>query len=61
MQRSELDTPMEQAVELVVALALGRADALSGSFLDVDDDLEDLIAQAEAIRREQRLKLRLRT
>jgi len=56
-----LDTPMEQAVEFVVALALGRADALSGSFLDVDDDLEELIAQAEAIRREQRLMLRLRT
>ncbi len=56
-----LDTPMEQAVELVVALASGRADALSGCFLDVDDDLEELIAQAEAIRREQRLMLRLRT
>lgn len=56
-----LDTPMEQAVELVVALALGGADALSGSFLDVDDDLEGLIAQAEAIRSEERLKLRLRT
>jgi NAD(P)-dependent dehydrogenase (short-subunit alcohol dehydrogenase family) len=56
-----LDTPMEQAVELLVALALGRADALSGCFLDVDDDLEELIAQAEAIRSEERLKLRLRT
>jgi NAD(P)-dependent dehydrogenase (short-subunit alcohol dehydrogenase family) len=56
-----LDTPMEQAVEFVVALALGRADALGGCFLDVDDDLEDLIAQAEAIRSEERLKLRLRT
>jgi NAD(P)-dependent dehydrogenase (short-subunit alcohol dehydrogenase family) len=56
-----LDTPMEQAVELVVALASGRADALSGTFLDVDDDLEASIAQAEAIRREQRLMLRLRT
>ncbi len=55
-----LDTPMEQAVDLVVALASGRADALSGCFLDVDDDLEALIAQAEAIRREQRLTLRLR-
>lgn len=56
-----LDTPIEQAVDLVVALASGRADALSGCFLDVDDDLEALLARAETIRREQRLMLRLRT
>lgn len=56
-----LDTPIEQAVDLVVALASGRADALSGCFLDVDDDLEALLAQAETIRREQCLTLRLRT
>ncbi|MFZ2360846.1 MAG: SDR family oxidoreductase [Anaerolineae bacterium] len=56
-----LDTPIEQAVELVVALASGRADALSGCYLDVDDDLEELIEQAQAIRREPRLMLRLRT
>jgi len=53
------DTPIERAVEFVVALALGRADALSGCYLSVDDDLEALLAQAEAIQREQRHMLRL--
>ena len=55
-----LDTPMEQAVEFVVAVALGRADALSGCFLNVDDDLDTLVGQAEAIQHEARLTLRLR-
>jgi NAD(P)-dependent dehydrogenase (short-subunit alcohol dehydrogenase family) len=54
------DTPIEQAVAFVLAVASGRADALSGCYLSVDDDLEDLAAQAEAIQREARLTLRLR-
>jgi len=37
------DTPIERAVEFVVALALGRADALSGCYLSADDDLEALL------------------
>jgi len=54
------DTPMEQAVAFMLAVASGRADALSGCYVGVDDDLEALVAQAEAIRREARLTLRLR-
>jgi NAD(P)-dependent dehydrogenase (short-subunit alcohol dehydrogenase family) len=54
------DTPIKRAVEFMVALASGHADALSGCFLSVDDDLATLIAQAEAIRSEARLTLRLR-
>ena len=54
------DTPMEQAVAFMLAVASGRADALSGCYLSVDDDLEALVAQAEAIQREARLTLRLR-
>ena len=54
------DTPIERAVEFVVALATGRADALSGCYLSVDDDLEGLVAQAETIHDEARLTLRLR-
>ncbi len=61
LYREGQDTPIEQAVEFVVALALGRADALSGCYLSEDDDLEALIAQAEAIQSEERLRLRLRT
>jgi NAD(P)-dependent dehydrogenase (short-subunit alcohol dehydrogenase family) len=54
------DTPMEQAVAFMLAVASGRVDALSGCYLSVDDDLEALIARAEAIQREARLMLRLR-
>jgi NAD(P)-dependent dehydrogenase (short-subunit alcohol dehydrogenase family) len=54
------DTPIEQAVAFVLAVASGRADALTGCYLSVDDDLEALIAQAEAIQRQARLTLRLR-
>jgi NAD(P)-dependent dehydrogenase (short-subunit alcohol dehydrogenase family) len=53
------DTPIERAVELVLALASGRADALSGCFLSVSDDLDTLVAQAETIQREERLRMRL--
>ena len=54
------DTPMEQAVAFMLAVASGRVDPLSGCYVGVDDDLEALVAQAEAIQREARLKLRLR-
>jgi NAD(P)-dependent dehydrogenase (short-subunit alcohol dehydrogenase family) len=54
------DTPMEQAVAFMLAVASGRADALSGCYLSVEDGLEALVAQAEAIRSEARLTLRLR-
>jgi NAD(P)-dependent dehydrogenase (short-subunit alcohol dehydrogenase family) len=54
------DTPIEQAVAFVFAVASGRADALSGCYLSVDDDLEALIAEAETIQNDGRLTLRLR-
>jgi 3-oxoacyl-[acyl-carrier protein] reductase len=53
------DTPIESAVEFMLALASGRADVLSGCYLSVDDDLNALIAQAETIQREQCHTLRL--
>jgi NAD(P)-dependent dehydrogenase (short-subunit alcohol dehydrogenase family) len=54
------DTPMKQAVAFMLAVASGQADALSGCYVGVDDDLAALVAQAQAIQREARLKLRLR-
>jgi NAD(P)-dependent dehydrogenase (short-subunit alcohol dehydrogenase family) len=54
------DTPIEQAVAFVLAVASGQADALSGCYLSVDDNLEALVAEAEAIQRAARLTLRLR-
>jgi NAD(P)-dependent dehydrogenase (short-subunit alcohol dehydrogenase family) len=53
------DTPIERPVGLVLALASGRADALSGCFLDVRDDLDTLVSQAETIQRDDRLRMRL--
>ena len=53
------DTPMEQAVAFVLAVASGRADVLSGCYLSVDDDLEALVTEAEAIQHDGRLTLRL--
>jgi NAD(P)-dependent dehydrogenase (short-subunit alcohol dehydrogenase family) len=53
------DTPIERSVELVLTLASGKADALSGCFMSVDDDLDALLAQADAIQSEGRLRLRL--
>jgi NAD(P)-dependent dehydrogenase (short-subunit alcohol dehydrogenase family) len=53
------DTPIEQAVRVVVALASGRYDALSGSFLTVEDDLDALLAEADEIVRTGRRRLKL--
>jgi hypothetical protein len=45
---------------LVVELATGRADALSGRFLHVLDDLDDLVARADEIARQDAYALRFR-
>jgi NAD(P)-dependent dehydrogenase (short-subunit alcohol dehydrogenase family) len=55
------DTPIQRSVELLLFLASGKADALSGRFIDVDDDLDALVQQAEAIQRDDLFTLRLRT
>jgi NAD(P)-dependent dehydrogenase (short-subunit alcohol dehydrogenase family) len=53
-------TPAAQAGALVVGLAAGRADALSGCFLHVSDDLAALAREADAIRADDRYTLRVR-
>ena len=43
----------ELAPKLVVALASGRADALAGRYIHAEhDDIEDLIARADEIERD---------
>jgi NAD(P)-dependent dehydrogenase (short-subunit alcohol dehydrogenase family) len=44
-----LDLPPERPAELVVTLASGRADALSGRFIRPDDDLDRLLASPDEI------------
>jgi NAD(P)-dependent dehydrogenase (short-subunit alcohol dehydrogenase family) len=50
----------ERVADLVVLIATGRADALSGRFLFALDDIEDLIRRAAEIRREDLYTVRLR-
>jgi NAD(P)-dependent dehydrogenase (short-subunit alcohol dehydrogenase family) len=45
------DVPAEKAAQLVVQLASGRADALSGRFLGVADDLAKLLGRLEEVKR----------
>lgn len=49
------------AVGLVVALAAGKADALSGRFISVDDNLDMLVQQVDTIVQDDLYTLRLRT
>lgn len=51
--------PPERAGQLVAALASGRADALSGRYVSVYDDVESWIDRAEEIQREDLYRLRL--
>jgi 3-oxoacyl-[acyl-carrier protein] reductase len=53
-------TPPELAPQLVRVLASGRADALAGRYLHAEhDDIEDLIARADEIAREDLNAIRL--
>ena len=53
--------PPERSAELVLQLASGRADILSGRFLDITDDIDALIARVEEIKRDDLYTMRLRT
>jgi NAD(P)-dependent dehydrogenase (short-subunit alcohol dehydrogenase family) len=54
-------TPPELAPRLVRSLASGRADALSGRYIHAEhDDLDDLVARADEIRRDDLNAIRLR-
>jgi NAD(P)-dependent dehydrogenase (short-subunit alcohol dehydrogenase family) len=52
------NVPAERAAELVVALASGKADALSGRYIAVADDLDRMVAQAQTIARDALYALR---
>jgi NAD(P)-dependent dehydrogenase (short-subunit alcohol dehydrogenase family) len=52
--------PPERSADLVLRLASGHADALSGRYLTVDDDLDSLIERAAEIQRDDLYTLRLR-
>jgi NAD(P)-dependent dehydrogenase (short-subunit alcohol dehydrogenase family) len=54
------DATPEEGARLVVRLASGAADALSGRFISRADDLDALVRDAGSIARDERLVLRLR-
>lgn len=56
-----LDASMDQVTRLVLSLALGQADALSGCTISIADDLNELVKQTVAIKQEQLYTLRLGT
>jgi NAD(P)-dependent dehydrogenase (short-subunit alcohol dehydrogenase family) len=59
--REGADTPIQRSVALLLFLASGQADALSGRYIDIDDDLDALLQQANAIQRDDLYTLRLQT
>jgi NAD(P)-dependent dehydrogenase (short-subunit alcohol dehydrogenase family) len=55
------DIAPDRAANLVAFLAVGKADALSGRFISVRDDVEEMAQRAEEIRENQLYTLRLKT
>ena len=55
------DIPIERSVQLVLSLASGRADGLSGCTISVDDDVAEMVSRAEEIQQDELHTLRLRT
>jgi NAD(P)-dependent dehydrogenase (short-subunit alcohol dehydrogenase family) len=53
-------TPAGRVADLLVRVAAGDADPLSGRFLHAEDDLDELLADAERVIAEDLLTLRLR-
>ncbi len=54
------DVPPEQSAQLTIALAGGKADVLSGRFVNVRDDLDEMIAQVQRIKEEDLYVMRQR-
>jgi NAD(P)-dependent dehydrogenase (short-subunit alcohol dehydrogenase family) len=54
------DVSPERGADLVLQLASGRYDELSGCFLYIEDDLDALVTRAEEIRRERLYSLALK-
>jgi NAD(P)-dependent dehydrogenase (short-subunit alcohol dehydrogenase family) len=55
------DAPPECAAQLVLTLASGKADGLSGCYISYDDDLDEMVARIEEVDQEDLFVLRLRT
>jgi NAD(P)-dependent dehydrogenase (short-subunit alcohol dehydrogenase family) len=56
-----LDVPAERSASLVLELASGRADSLSGRFISIRDDLDSLLRNAKQIEEQNLYSLRVQT
>ena len=53
--------PLEHVVDLVILLASGQADSLSGCFFKVENDVREMVQRAEEIQQGDLYTLRIRT
>jgi hypothetical protein len=61
MSDDGMDVAAEVVAQLVVLLASGKADALNGRVLSVQEDLEAIVREAQRMRREELYLLRMRS
>ena len=54
------DTPMDRAVEQLMLVASGKADALSGRQIGVDDDLDEILARTREVEERGLYAIRIR-
>jgi NAD(P)-dependent dehydrogenase (short-subunit alcohol dehydrogenase family) len=59
--RSAFPTPPEAPARLSLLLASGKADALSGRYFNVIDDMDEIVRQADTIQQNDLRTLRMRT
>ena len=55
----DIQVPAARAAQLVLTLASGRADALSGRFISIFDDVENLLQRADEIEQQNLYSLKL--
>jgi NAD(P)-dependent dehydrogenase (short-subunit alcohol dehydrogenase family) len=54
------DTPIERSVRLILQLAAGQADRLTGRYIDAENDITELLKHADEIQSKDLYTLRLR-
>ena len=51
----------ERAAQLTVALASGKADVLTGRFIGIEDDPDEMVAKAQLTQKEELYLLRMKS
>ena len=53
------DVPADLSVHLLLRMAVGETDLLSGRYMDITDDVDQLLTQVEVIKQKHLYTLRL--